>query len=622
MNAMIEEKTVVDGVFDRADDGVDFEAEFERERQGWRAKLLTAIRPITTLLSLAGLVVVLFMMSQRQRLLPLTGLSVLLLASILPGMRHRTRALLLLLSLAAMCILGIPSFGLAPNLFSGLMVAVAMSMLVLDRRRAIIVCGLIVVGVLAMGFALMTGALSVSPLWLLEIDAQRPVNVVRILIFFFLASGVLAVSIMHVLRQMERLLREKSLALQSLRTETAAKESLKRELQSREKIEARARELELLGRLASYFGHDTNNALLAVWSSLDVLRDPLASSRRKSEALSTLGEAATQIRDISSQLRAFGPGRTSGRGQTAGVAHLPTVLRGSQRLLKQILPDTVSITIGPVAEVSVSMEPSELQRILTNLALNARDAMRDKGMLSVKTRLLTRQDLAAMGVHAKRGVAVYVADTGAGIPKELREKIFEPFFTTKGGKGTGLGLSSVKQSVEACGGRVIVDSQAGLGTTFTLLLPTGETVSEERRRTREVLVPCGAVLVVEEPLVRNAIVRALRSHALIAHGVESPHEAMAFLASHKDTIAVLLLGDLDHETSRELVVAFRVKYPSGRVVYCSDDELEGEDTCAGIVNLPKPFTLPDLLKVVEHEVTVASTPSCGNDCETKEDCDH
>jgi signal transduction histidine kinase len=616
---MTDEKSVVAGPPDREVATANFEAELAREREGWHVRLLTAVRPITTLLSLAGLVVVLFLMSQPQRLLPLSGLSVLLLASIWPGIRHRRRALLLLLSLSAMCIFSIPSFGLAPNLFSGLLVAVAMSMLILDRRRAIVVCGVIVAGVAGMGVALMTGAISVSPLWLVEIDAGRPVNVVRILIFFVLASAVLAVSIQHVLRHMERLLREKALALQSLRAETAERERLKRELESREKIEARARELELLGRLTSYFGHDTNNALLAVWSSLDVLRDPMASPARKDEALSTLGDAAAQIRDISLQLRAFGPGRSSGGRKTIGIAHLPTVLRGIERLFKQILPDTVLVTIDAVAEVSVSIEPSELQRVLTNLALNARDAMRDRGMLSVKTRLLPREELATMGIPAKRGVAIYVADTGAGIPQELRERIFEPFFTTKGGQGTGLGLSSVKQSVEACGGRVTVDSQSGLGTTFTLVIPVRETASEERRRTCEVIVPSGAVLVVEEPLIRQAIVRALRLHGLVAHAVESPAEALSLLARRAHEVAVLLVGDLGRDVVRELVIAFQARYPNGRVVYCADGELEVE--ASGVVSLPKPFTLPDLLKVVEHELSVASSSAGGGKTETEDSCD-
>jgi signal transduction histidine kinase len=604
---MSEAKRAVAGVPDSKGKGVDFLDELERERERWHARLLTAIRPICTLLSLAGLVVVLFMMVQRQRLLLLTGLSVLLLASILPGIRTRTRALLLPLSLAAMCILGIPSLGLAPNLFNGLLVSIAVSMLLLDRRRAVVICGVIAAGLIAMAVAMMTGVFSVSPRWLLEMDVRRPVNAIRVLIFFFLASGVLAVSIAHVLRQMQRLLFEKSLALQSLRAEVAAKAELKRELEAKEKIEARARELELLGRLTSYFGHDTNNALLVVWSSLDVLRDPAAPPRRKSEALSALGEAATQIRDISSQLRAFGPGRGSAFGRSSNRAHLPRVFRGSERLLKQILPDTVTVAIGPVAEVHVAIDASELQRILTNLALNARDAMRDRGTLSIETRLLSTAELTTMALHAKSAVAIYVADTGAGIPRELRERIFEPFFTTKGAKGSGLGLSSVKQSVEACGGRVIVNSQEGLGTTFTLAIPLALTASEERSRTREMPVSGGAVLVVEEPLVRQAIMRALRSQALVAHEAASTDEGIAFLDRNEGDIALLLVGDLGNDEVRDLVVAFQRKCPGGRVVYCGDGALEDERIRVSVVNLPKPFTLPELLKVVEHEIALGSS---------------
>lgn len=564
--------------------------------------MLTALRPVTTLLALLGLLSATFLMTQRERLLPMTGFSVLLLVSILPGIGVRTRATLLIVCVAGMCILGIPAFGFAPNLFTGLLVSVAFALLLLERRRAITLAAVLGTGLVLMGVLLMTGAVSVSPLWLLGIDAERPLNVVRVVIFTFVAGSILAAGVGHVLRQMELLLKEKSEAMRSLRAESAAKEELRRELASREKIEARARELELLGRLASYFGHDTNNALLVVWSSLEVLRDPMVTGERRQEALAALEEAAVHIRDISSQLRAFGPGRKSGEGK----ADLATVLRGTERMLKQVLPDTIHITIGEVARAQVAIEAAELQRILTNLALNARDAMRDVGMLSIGSRLVGDEELARLGMKARRAVAIHVADTGTGIPQALRNKIFEPFFTTKGTHGTGLGLSSVKQSVEARGGCVRVDSEAGQGTTFTLFLPIADGAQEARARTREVPLSGGAVLVVDESLVRNAILRALRSQAIVAHGVTTGEEALAFLADPSAPVTVLLIGDLDRPVSHDLVAAFLAKNPHGRVICCAEGDWSGEGVCVPVVSLPKPFTLPELLKVVEQQLAMAS----------------
>jgi signal transduction histidine kinase len=479
-----------------------------------------------------------------------------------------------------------------------MLIAVVFALLLLDRWEAFVVCLIAGIGLVGTGIAFTTKWIAVSPLWLSQIDFSRPANVVRILIVFFLAATVLMLALHHVLRALERLLREKSEALSSLRAETAAKEELRRELALREKVESRARELEFLGRLASYFGHDTNNALLVVWSSLDELGDPMATEPQKSEALAALGDAANHIRDIASQLRAFGPGRKS----SPGNADLPTVLKGTTRMLRQLLPNGIEIATSNIASVSVAMEASELQRILTNLALNASDAMRDQGTLAIGARLVLPDEQAGLELAAKQVVAIHVADSGTGIPAAVKERMFEPFFTTKGSRGTGLGLASVKESVEACGGAVKVDSELGQGTTFTLFLPASAASQVVREHTREVAAHPGAIVVVEETLVQSAIVRALHSHGFVALGTSSAAQGISLLRSTPESVSLLVVGDLNRPGLGELTAVLHQKWPNARVIRCVDQSMDDEELETPVTQLFKPFTLPELLKVIEHEL--------------------
>jgi len=576
----------------------DFAAELKGERDNWRVRLLTAIRPITAGMGLLGFLLQTFFTRGAQRLIPMVGFSIMLLASVLPRISNRARAWAICMSLAGMCIAVMAFFGPAPNLFSGMLVAVVFALLLLDRWEAFVVCLIAGIGVASTAVAFVAKWISVSPLWLSHVDFARPVNVVRIVLVFFIAATTLMLGIRHVMRALERLLREKSEALSSLRVETAAKEELRRELAAREKVEARARELEFLGRLASYFGHDTNNALLVVWSSLDELRDPMSTETQKSEALAALGDAANHIRDIASQLRAFGPGRKA----SPGSSDLPTVLKGTTRMLRQLLPSGIEIATSNIASVSVAMEASELQRILTNLALHASDAMRDRGTLAVGARLVLPDELARLGLAAKHVVAIHVTDSGTGIPAAVKERMFEPFFTTKGSRGTGLGLASVKESVEACGGAVKVDSELGQGTTFTLFLPASAASQLVRENTRELPLHPGAIVVIEEPIVQAAIVRALHSHSFVALGTCSAADGLSLLRSTPESVSLLVVGDMSRPDLGELTAVLHEKWPNARVIRCVDQSMDDDELETPVTQLFKPFTLPELLKVVEREL--------------------
>lgn len=428
------------------------------QRRNWRDKLIGVVRVVAAILCAIGLVTVQVVLPSPRHLAPTLCYVALFLVSILPGIRPLMRAWLLALGLPGVCIVSIAEFGLAPNIFCGLLFGIVCVRLIFSFRRSMIVSVTLLTALFAMGGLLVSGRMKVGPSWVMSLDPSVPANVIRVFFIFAMQTvGVLAV-LGYVLRSIEGLLTEKVAAVESLRQESLAKERLRQELAAREKADAKARELAQLGRLASYFGHDTNNALQVVASCVSILRDFPTNSAQGGEALATLEVAASQIRTLAMQLRAFGPGRS----QVAGKADLTGVLKATARMLAQILPSDIQIAVQEPPAATVAMAEGELQRILINLAMNARDAMENGGKLTIRSHL---------GDAPTMQVLVEVSDTGGGMTAELQQKVFEPFFTTKGDRGTGLGLSSVRESVESTGGTVQLRSRVGGGTTVTLALP-------------------------------------------------------------------------------------------------------------------------------------------------------
>ena len=570
-------------------------SELAIQRELWRATLLRVVRPITAMLSLLGLVTVVLLMDYRHRLVPLTGLSVLLVVSLIPRVPTRTRAWLLTLALPGMCILAIPIFGFTPNILAGLLVSVCMAVLLLDRRQAMVACVLIGLGLLLMSVSLMVGWSTVPSWWPTVVDPSHPKNVVRILALFMFVSTALGLCLSHVLKRMELLVAERTTALDALRVETEAKQELQREIADHEKLQAHIRELEQMGRMASYFGHDANNALQVVSSSLEILKDEMATDNERFEALAALENAAAQIRIMASQLRAFGPGRNLG----SGSANLAEVFQHLQRMLKQILPSGIRVTVGKAATAKVAMAETELQRILTNLALNARDAMPERGMLTIASRTARPEELLDLDDKHAPYVAIEVRDTGMGIPPSVRNRIFDPYFTTKGKNGSGLGLASVRQSVEFCKGHVKVESQIGLGTTFTILLPVWRPSVSQEDMTRETALVAAPVLVAEAPLVQKAIIRALSSRGITACAVNTVAVGLELLKAQTECSPMFVVGGMPMEDLQTLIHTFHARNPRGKVIYCADDETDFDAGDGEITVLLKPFTLPELLQVVE-----------------------
>ena len=287
------------------------------------------------------------------------------------------------------------------------------------------------------------------------------------------------------------------------------------EREARDQLEKRlerAGRLEALGRLAAGVAHDFNNLLCVIRTSADFSRDVMRDHNitGANEDLDQIEQAVSSAASLTRQLLAFS-GRQFSRPQVIDLnSHVEMVGRMLERTLGARVKLVLDLTPVPL---QVKIDPGQLEQIVTNLAVNARDAMPHGGTLTIATR--------ALAEGQTRGIALTVADTGTGIPADVLPNIFEPFFTTKGpDKGTGLGLATVREVAQRNGGRIKVISKLAEGTTFVLWLPAADgEIYHTTQLTTQVAAGRGEhVLVIEDdPRVREGTRRILVGAGYAVH---------------------------------------------------------------------------------------------------------
>jgi PAS domain S-box-containing protein len=362
----------------------------------------------------------------------------------------------------------------------------------------------------------------------------------------------------------------------------------------RRKLEERVRQsekMEAVGRLAGGIAHDFNNILTVVLGSAAELEqrasDPEA--RALAQEVVASGERAAAL---TRQLLAFSRQQPIAADRTVD---LNAVVRGLERMLRRVIPESISIeTRLDEAPVVVHADPSQLEQVLLNLVVNARDAMPAGGRLEISTRTADRAppECDVAGACA----LLEVKDSGTGIDASARPHIFEPFFTTKrDGKGTGLGLATVFSIVKRTRGAIAVESAPGAGTSFTVCLPRadGAPAAEGRRASAEE-GGRGTVLVVEdERAVRAVVCRALERAGYTVLEAPGPDDALA-LALSAGRIDVLVTDVVMPGMSGTALAARLVaSRPGMRVVFISgyteDATIRSGALPRGQTFLPKPF---------------------------------
>ncbi|MEM6667553.1 MAG: ATP-binding protein, partial [Pseudomonadota bacterium] len=282
---------------------------------------------------------------------------------------------------------------------------------------------------------------------------------------------------------------------------------------------AQGQKMQAVGQLAGGIAHDFNNVLTAIIGFSDLLLANHKPSDPSFQDIMNIKQNANRAAGLVRQLLAFSRRQTM-RSQ---ILNLSESISDLSMLIRRLIGETINLKVDHGKDLwPVKADLSQLEQVVVNLAVNARDAMPDGGTLSIRTLNMTSREVAQLG-HSMMPeddfVMIEVADTGTGMPTEVMEKIFEPFFSTKEvGKGTGLGLATVYGIVKQTGGFIFPTSAEGEGTTFTIFLPRhvpaeGEVVGKvEAKVTSSDLSGHGTVLLVEdEDAVRAFAARALKS---------------------------------------------------------------------------------------------------------------
>lgn len=389
------------------------------------------------------------------------------------------------------------------------------------------------------------------------------------------------------------------------------------DLTERKKLEKqflRAQRMESIGTLAGGIAHDLNNVLAPIMMSVEMLRE-LNPSEEAQTILTTLEASALRGADLVRQVLSFARGV---EGARVPVRMAP-VLRDLLKVVRDTFPKSIDVHLElPPDLATVIGDATQIHQVLLNLCVNARDAMPHGGRIVLSLQNVVLDDTyAAMNPSAQPGayVMIQVADTGSGIPPQLRDKVFEPFFTTKEiGKGTGLGLSTTLAIVKSHGGFISLYSEVGRGTRFKVYLPADLATSSAGTVPEPGTLPRGQgelVLVVDdEDAVREIARLTLERYGYRVVCASNGAEAVALYVRHQAEVAVVLTDmAMPIMDGPALIQALRAINPSVRIIGSSGLASNGGLTRALGAGVPqfvtKPYSAHQLLTTLRAALSDA-----------------
>ncbi len=388
-----------------------------------------------------------------------------------------------------------------------------------------------------------------------------------------------------------------------------------RDVRERQRLETElvsARRLESVGRLAGGVAHDFNNLLTAIVGNTALMRELTAGNADLQSGIAEIEQSARRGAELTRRLLAFA------RRQMVEprVVDVAAEIREMERLLLRLLGETKMLRLElPPGLASIRIDPTALEQILVNLAVNARDAMSDGGVLTIRARNESIGDAGKQGSSIPAGVwlRIDVVDTGVGIDPSIRPHLFEPFFTTKADSGgTGLGLPTVYGAVMQAGGRLKVESAPGHGATFSLFFPalteSARVITPTSTAAPEAAKPGETVLLIEdEATVRDVTTKLLQRLGFAVLTAVDGQDGIEVAAAYRGALH-LIVSDLmmPRLNGHEAVTRIRAARPNTPVVFISgysEEALRWRDgTPKPGKLLAKPFTLHELARAAREAI--------------------
>lgn len=372
-----------------------------------------------------------------------------------------------------------------------------------------------------------------------------------------------------------------------------------------------SQKMEAIGQLAGGVAHDFNNMLSVILGYSELIKSKLPAENPLLKDVLEIEKAAIHSRDITRQLLAFS------RKQIISpkTIDLNSLITQTQKTLSRLIGEDIHLRFLPGKNLGeVRFDPSQMDQILVNLAVNARDAMPDGGMLTIETaNIYLDEDYCRLHIECRPGryVLMMMSDDGIGMEKQVLSHIFEPFFTTKEvGKGTGLGLATVYGIVRQNGGYIEVYSELGQGTTFKIYIPRIMEKDEVREKSEEASLVSGSgtvLLVEDDDMVRRMTSAMLKKIGYNVVAAQTPMDALSFCEKEDVCIDILLTDVVMPEMSgkelrdkiKRILPNIKVLFMSG---YTADVILHHGVMDDGVYFVQKPFSLNDLARKIRDAV--------------------
>ena len=426
------------------------------------------------------------------------------------------------------------------------------------------------------------------------------VPAVRMTVVYVSAVGALSLLVHNVVRQIETALRSTGEALEHLRVESLERQRAMQELDATRQTLEHAQRLEAIGRLAGGVAHDFNNMLQVILMWTEVLESARLPPE-PAKGVTAIRHAAEHAAGLTRELLAFSRRQV----HKVGALRLDAVVANITPSIRRLLPEDIEIRIEAEPVPTILADEAQISHAILNLAINARDAMRSGGTLTLRVRPLASDAVPEeLRGRVPDWVLLEVADTGEGMDEETRARVFEPFFTTKQEKGTGLGLASVWGIVKQSNGQLSVASRKGEGSVFRAYFPAGDLAGSPAPSAGAVpTTPAthGTVLVAEDQeSVRRILVQALERAGMVVLSAADADEALRLARGARRIDVLCTDAVMPGRPTHEMIEELRQLHPECRVLLCTgyvEEELIRRRIQAGAyAHVAKPVSTDELLK--------------------------